>query len=117
MFAIAVLLVFLTGYATQRGSVCAVTATWELVVERKASRYVGFGFCAACGLLAMAIGNASGRPVFDPSVYYFYKIPTIVDPFTVAWVTGGAVLIAVLASVLPARRAALLHPVQALRFE
>ena len=65
MFAITILLVFLTGYATQRGSVCAVTATWELVVERKASRYVGFGFCAACGLLVMAIGNTLGRPVFD----------------------------------------------------
>jgi lipoprotein-releasing system permease protein len=35
----------------------------------------------------------------------------------VAWVALGAVGIAVLASILPARRAALLHPVQALRYE
>jgi lipoprotein-releasing system permease protein len=40
-----------------------------------------------------------------------------VDPFTVAWVVAGAVAIAVLASVLPAERAARLHPVQALRYE
>lgn len=86
---------------------------------------VGAGVGAALGLtftahineIADLLSRLTGRPVFDPSVYYFYKIPTIVDPFTVAWVSGGAVLIAVLASVLPARRAALLHPVQALRFE
>ena len=59
----------------------------------------------------------TGQPVFDPSVYYFDKIPTIVEPLTVAWIVGGAVGIAVLASVLPARRAARLHPVRALRFE
>ena len=39
------------------------------------------------------------------------------DPFTVAMVAIGAVLIAVLASVLPALRAARLHPVEALRYE
>jgi hypothetical protein len=33
-------------------------------------------------------------------------IPTIVDPFTVAWIIAGAVAIAVAASVLPALRAA-----------
>jgi lipoprotein-releasing system permease protein len=55
--------------------------------------------------------------VFDPAVYYFAKIPTIVEPFTVSWIAAGAVAIAVLASVLPARRAANLHPVKALRYE
>jgi uncharacterized membrane protein YedE/YeeE len=65
MPALVALLVFLAGYATQRGSVCAVRASVELVVERKASRYVGFGFCAGCGLVVLAIGNALGRPVFD----------------------------------------------------
>ena len=59
----------------------------------------------------------TGQKVFDPSIYYFYKIPTIVDPFTVAWIVAGALLIAVLASVLPALRAATLHPVEALRYE
>jgi len=64
MLALVALLVFLAGYATQRGSVCAVRASVELVVERKASRYVGFAFCAACGLLVLAIANSLGRPVF-----------------------------------------------------
>ena len=56
----------------------------------------------------------TGEQVFDPEIYYFQKIPTLVDPFTVSWIVTGAMLIAVVASILPARRAARLHPVEAL---
>lgn len=67
--------------------------------------------------IADALGRLTGQPVFDPAIYYLYKIPTIVEPFTITWIALGAMMIAVLASVLPARRAASLHPVEALRFE
>ena len=60
---------------------------------------------------------ATGREVFDPTIYYFSKIPAIIHPWTVVWVSLGAILIAVMASVLPALRAARLHPVEALRYE
>jgi lipoprotein-releasing system permease protein len=59
----------------------------------------------------------TGHEVFDPTVYYFQEIPTNIDPVSVAGVMVGALLIAVLASVLPALRAARLHPVEALRYE
>ncbi len=86
---------------------------------------VGSGVGTVLGLLfvryineiAALLGEITGRPVFDPSVYYFYKIPATVDPWTVSWIVGGALAIAVLASVLPAMRAAMLHPVEALRYE
>ena len=58
-----------------------------------------------------------GRKVFDDTIYYFDKIPTLVEPFTVVAIVVGALLIAVLASIWPAQRAAQLHPVKALRFE
>jgi lipoprotein-releasing system permease protein len=58
-----------------------------------------------------------GRKVFDETIYYFPEIPTAVSPVTVSCVAFGAILIAVLASILPAQRAAKLHPVQALRYE
>ena len=67
--------------------------------------------------IAAALGWATGRPVFDPKIYYFYKIPAIVMPQTVAWIVAGALLIAVAASILPAQRAARQHPVEALRYE
>jgi lipoprotein-releasing system permease protein len=85
---------------------------------------VGAGVGTAMGLLFVAnineiadlLGRITGQPVFDPSVYYFYKIPTIVQPLTVTLIVVGSVLIAVGASVVPAIRAASLHPVKALRF-
>jgi lipoprotein-releasing system permease protein len=55
--------------------------------------------------------------VFDDTIYYFDKIPTLVEPHTVIAVVAGALLIAVLASIWPAQRAARLHPVKALRSE
>jgi len=67
--------------------------------------------------IAKLIEMITGQEVFDPTIYYFSRIPTIIDPQTIVGVMIGAVLIAVLASVLPAIRAARLHPVQALRYE
>jgi len=77
----------------------------------------GLVFVHYINKVADAISYMTGRPVFNPEVYYFYKVPTIVHPLTVFWVVVGALGIAVLASVLPARRAARLHPVEALRYE
>jgi lipoprotein-releasing system permease protein len=86
---------------------------------------VGTGVGIGLGLLIVAhindIADAlqrwTGREVFDPEIYYFNEIPAAVDVWTVACVAGGAILIAVLASVLPSIRAARLHPVEALRYE
>jgi lipoprotein-releasing system permease protein len=78
---------------------------------------IGLLFVAYINDIADALGRVTGQEVFDPSIYYFQSIPTIVEPFTLAWIVTGAMLIAVLASVLPAFRAANLHPVEALRYE
>ena len=86
---------------------------------------VGSGVGMVLGLLFVGnineiadwLGWITGRPVFDPEIYYFYKIPTIVEPWTVAWIVIGAISIAVMASILPAFRASRLHPVEALRYE
>lgn len=85
----------------------------------------GAGVGAIAGLLFVANINTiadlleivTGQEVFDPTVYYFETIPTIVHPLMVVWVVLGAVFIAVMASVLPSIRAARMHPVEALRYE
>jgi lipoprotein-releasing system permease protein len=86
---------------------------------------VGSGVGMAGGLLFVAyineiekvLSKVLGHKVFDDSIYYFNEIPTLVSPWTVAWIVGGALFIAAAASVWPAQRAARLHPVRALRFE
>ena len=82
-----------------------------------AGMLLGLVFVAYINPLAGLISRLTGHAIFDPSIYYFYEIPTRVEPLTVLWIVSGAVAIAVLASILPARRAALLHPVEALRYE
>jgi lipoprotein-releasing system permease protein len=86
---------------------------------------VGSGIGMAGGLLFVHyindiekfLSKLTGRKVFDDSIYYFDKIPTLVDPWTVAWIVGGAMFISAVACIWPAQRAATLHPVRALRFE
>lgn len=86
---------------------------------------VGSGVGMVMGLLlviyingiADGIGWLTGQDLFNPEIYYFDEIPTIITPLTITWIVLGAMMIAVLASVLPAMRAARLHPVDALRYE
>jgi lipoprotein-releasing system permease protein len=76
---------------------------------------LGLTIVANLDRIADCVAWLTGQPIFDPTVYYFQEIPAFVKPFTVAWIVLGAMSIAVLASILPARRAARLHPVEALR--
>lgn len=87
------------------------------LVGSGAGLLIGLLFVRYINEIADLLGKITGQPVFDPAIYYFYKIPTLVNPLTVIWIVLGAMVIAVLASVLPALRAAMLHPVEALRYE
>ncbi len=87
------------------------------VVGSGVGLFGGLLFVKYINEIADGLGKLTGQKVFDPSIYYFYRIPTIVEPFTVTWIALGAMAIAVLASILPAWRAARLHPVSALRWE
>jgi lipoprotein-releasing system permease protein len=86
---------------------------------------VGCGLGSAMGLtitnyinpIHKYLGKVTGHEIFDGNVYYFRDIPTNIVPLTVLLVNLGAIIIAVSFSVLPALRAAMLHPVRALRYE
>jgi lipoprotein-releasing system permease protein len=59
----------------------------------------------------------TGRKVFSGEIYYFQEIPTNVETGMLIGVNLGAIFIAVVFSVLPAFKAAMLQPVRALRYE
>jgi lipoprotein-releasing system permease protein len=77
------------------------------------------GLCITANIneIEAVLSSITGIAMFPKDIYYFKEIPTNVDPLTVALIDIGAVAIAALFSLLPAWRAATLHPVRALRFE
>jgi lipoprotein-releasing system permease protein len=78
---------------------------------------LGLWITANINVIERKLTELTGKAVFPRDVYYFKEIPTNTDPTSVALVNLGAVAIAVVFSLLPAYRAARLHPVRALRFE
>lgn len=80
--------------------------------------------CALGLLLALnvetivpAIENALGMHIFDPNVYYITQVPSEVRWPQVAWITGIALVLTVIATIYPSRRAAATEPAEALRYE
>jgi lipoprotein-releasing system permease protein len=61
--------------------------------------------------------NLFGRQVMDPTVYYITRIPSDVQAPQVTTVTLLALILTVLATIYPARRAAATEPAEALRYE
>lgn len=78
---------------------------------------LGLTFVAYINEIEEALSRITGQKVFDDNIYYFQSIPTSTSTSMVLWVAFGATLMAVMASVFPARRAAKLNPVEALRHQ
>jgi lipoprotein-releasing system permease protein len=83
---------------------------------------------AVIGVVGTALGSGLGLVLarlidrrhlirLDPSVYFIDHLPVRVDPLDVVLIVGASVLVAVLATVYPARQAARLAPVEAIRWE
>jgi len=63
------------------------------------------------------VARVTGYHVFSRDIYYFDRIPTAIDPVAILWFVLGALGVCVGASAFPARRAARLTPVDAIRYE
>lgn len=102
------------------GGVMSIFLSYGLglgIVGSSAGVAIGLLFVRYINEIEDVLSWLTGRKVFDEKIYYFFEIPTQVSPWMVFFVALGAIAIAVLASVLPARRASRLHPVRALRYE
>ena len=63
------------------------------------------------------LGERLGLYIWDPRIYYFSRIPSDLQASNVAIVLAGGVVASCLGALIPAARAARMHPVRALRFE
>jgi len=80
---------------------------------------VGLGILLAwnAGEVTAALERWFGFEVFDPTVYYIARIPSELHTIDVVLVAVTALLLTLLATIYPARRAAATEPAEALRYE
>lgn len=78
---------------------------------------LGVLFCVFIEPIQQFVEFATGAKVFDPSVYFLSHVPARVEPLEVLFVALWSLFAACIATILPARRASRLDPVEALRYE
>lgn len=76
---------------------------------------VTFAFCV--NTIQRWLKLLTGLEVFPPDVYYLDRIPVKFQPVDLAIIIGFTVVVSLLASVVPAYRAARRDPVSAIRYE
>jgi lipoprotein-releasing system permease protein len=67
--------------------------------------------------VAVFIERLFGFEIFDSNVYYITQIPSQVDGSDLVLIAGLSLALTLMATVYPARRAAHVHPADALRYE
>jgi len=78
---------------------------------------VGTGLGLAAGLAVAALIGRERLISLDPSIYFIDYLPVATQPLDVVLIVAASVGIAALATIYPARRAARLLPVDAIRHE
>lgn len=78
---------------------------------------VGTVLGTGLGLVLAQLVDGSGLIRLDPSVYFIDRLPVQVDPRDLALVVLASLLVATVATLHPARQAAALTPVEAIRHE
>ena len=94
-----------------------IAGTMIGVLGAAAGIVLGLIIVANIGPIQDFISFVTGVNVFDPEVYYLYRLPARIDWGEVVYVTGFAFVMSLLATLPPSWRASRLDPVEALRYE
>ncbi|MBN8512025.1 MAG: lipoprotein-releasing ABC transporter permease subunit [Rickettsiales bacterium] len=80
---------------------------------------VSFGVLFAKNIEAIRkfLENLSGIKIFDPAIYFLYSLPSVVRVTDVIMIASLALFLSLIATIYPSYRAAVLNPVEAMRYE
>jgi lipoprotein-releasing system permease protein len=78
---------------------------------------LGISFALNIESIRRWIEGLTGADLFAAEIYFLSKLPAVIDPNEVFVVIVMALVLSFLASIIPARRAARLDPVEVLRYE
>jgi lipoprotein-releasing system permease protein len=86
---------------------------------------IGVASGLGLGLFALHVRNGflhimnrlMGMDMFNSSVYGFGELPALINPRDIAVICGGALVICLMAAILPSRYASKMKPVEALRYD
>jgi lipoprotein-releasing system permease protein len=87
------------------------------VLQGAAIGLVGTVLGTALGLALARIVDRSGLIRLDPTVYFIDHLPVRVNPADLAFIVAASLVVALVATLHPAGRAAALDPVEAIRHE
>jgi lipoprotein-releasing system permease protein len=87
------------------------------IIGTVAGSALGIAFAMNIETVRQWIQTLTGANVFNAEIYFLSRLPAKIDTVEVVTVIGMALTLSFLASIVPARRAARLDPVEVLRYE
>lgn len=87
------------------------------IIGSLAGLALGVLFCVYIEEIRQFVSWVTGKPIFDPNIYFLTRMPAEINPGETAAIVIMAMTLSILATLYPSWRGSRLDPVEALRYE